>query len=125
MNSNSHKFNKFRVNYKIWLDSSDGVGILGEGKIELLKQIAQKKSLSAAAKVLNISYRKAWGDIKNAEFILGVKLIVRKRGGKYGGTSTLTDDARKIIEAWNNLHEKIDLNTESLIVEFKKFIKEK
>ncbi|NCO55925.1 MAG: ModE family transcriptional regulator [Bacteroidetes bacterium CG02_land_8_20_14_3_00_31_25] len=125
MNSISHKFNKFRVNYKIWLEGSDGNGILGEGKIVLLKQIAQNKSLSAASKVLNISYRKAWGDIKNAEFILGVKLIFRKRGGKCGGTSTLTDDAKKIIKAWNELHEKIDLNTESLIVEFKKFIKEK
>ncbi len=125
MRSNSHKFNKFRVNYKIWLDSSDGIGILGEGKIELLKQIAQTNSLSAAANILKISYRKAWGDIKNAEFMLGIKLIVRKRGGKCGGTSTLTDDARKIIEAWDKLHNNIDTNIESLIIEFKKFIKDK
>lgn len=125
MNSISHKFNKFRVNYKIWLDNSDGNGILGEGKIELLKQIDKTNSLSAAASMLKISYRKAWGDIKNAELMLGIKLIIRKRGGESGGTSVLTNDSKKIIKAWDNLHKKIDLNAANLIVEFKKFIKEK
>lgn len=125
MLQSSHKFNKFRVNYKIWLNDSNGNGIIGEGKIKLLKQIAQRKSLSAAAIFLNISYRKAWGDIKNAENILGVKLIERRRGGENGGASALTAEAKKIIEAWEKLHKKIDANTESLIIEFKKFIKEK
>ncbi len=123
MNNNIHKYNKFRVNYKIWLDNIDGTGILGEGKVELLKQIDKTKSLSAAANILKISYRKAWGDIKNAEQMLGINLIIRKRGGEFGGASELTEDCVKIIEAWDNLHKKIDLNTESLIVEFKKFIK--
>jgi molybdate transport system regulatory protein len=118
-----HKFNNFKVDYKIWLDSDQGIGILGEGKIQLLKEIGNSGSLVAAANSLNISYRKAWGDIRNAEQRLGVKLIDRKRGGECGGTSTLTEDANRIIEAWNKLHSKFDAAIEESIVDFKRFIK--
>lgn len=121
----SEKLNNFRVEYKIWLDDATGEGILGEGKIALLKQIEKTNSLVAAANELKVSYRKAWGDIKNAEKLLGIQLIDRKRGGDCGGTSTLTDDAKKIVEAWDKLHEKVDLAVEDIIVEFKKFIKNK
>lgn len=120
-----HKFNNFRVDYKIWLDNDRGIGILGEGKIDLLKEIKNTGSLVAAANSLNISYRKAWGDIRNAENLLGVKLIDRKRGGECGGTSTLTVDAQRIIEAWEKLHSKFDRAIEESIIDFKRFIKSK
>lgn len=120
-----HKFNNFKVDYKIWLDNDQNVGILGEGKIELLKEIHKSNSLVAAANALNISYRKAWGDIKNAEKLLEVQLIDRKRGGECGGTSTLTSDAVRIIEAWDKLHAKFDKAIEESIVDFKRFIKAK
>jgi len=125
MTSHNHKFNNFRVDYKIWLDNSKDEGILGKGKIELLKQIDKTGSMMAAANKLKISYRKAWGDIKNAELLLGVQLIKRKRGGTAGGNSSLTKDAAKIIKAWNKLHTKVDNAIEDIIIEFKKFIKEK
>ncbi|MBI5538955.1 MAG: LysR family transcriptional regulator [Bacteroidia bacterium] len=121
----SHKLNNFRVEYKIWLDDATGEGILGEGKIALLKHIEKTNSLVAAASELKVSYRKAWGDIKNAESLLGIQLIDRKRGGDCGGTSTLTDEAKKIVEAWDKLHQKVDIAVEDIIVEFKKFIKNK
>lgn len=125
MSSHKHKLNNFRVDYKIWLNSEKGIGILGEGKIELLRQIEKTGSLVAASNILNVSYRKAWGDIKNAESLLGIQLIDRKRGGESGGSSTLTTDAKKILDAWDNLHVKVDQSIEEIIIEFKKFIKSK
>lgn len=125
MNTPKHKFSNFRVGYKIWLNNEEGVGILGEGIIELLRQIEKTGSLVAASNIQEVSYRKAWGDIKNAEALLGVQLIDRKRGGECGGTSTLTLDAKRIIEAWDKLHSKFDQSIEDMIIEFKKFIKSK
>ena len=113
------------MDYKIWLDNDQNMGILGEGKIQLLKEVHKSNSLVAAANTLNISYRKAWGDVKNAEKLLEVQLIDRKRGGECGGTSTLTEDAKRIIEAWDNLHTKFDKAIEESIVDFKRFIKSK
>lgn len=118
-----HRFNNFRVDYKIWLDTDKGKGILGEGKIELLRQINKTGSLASASAGLKISYRKAWEDIKNAEALLGVQLVIRKRGGGKGGTSELTEDAIRIISAWDKLHTNIDVSVKDIIKDFKKFIK--
>ena len=35
------------------------------------------------------------------------------------------EEAKKIVEAWDNLHKKVDIAVEDIIVEFKKFIKNK
>jgi len=125
MKTSKHKFSNFRVDYKIWLENQEGEGILGEGMIELLRQIEKTGSLVAASNAQDISYRKAWGDIKNAELLLGVQLIDRKRGGESGGASTLTFDSIRIIEAWDKLHLKFDQSIEEMIIEFKRFIKSK
>jgi molybdate transport system regulatory protein len=125
METPKHKFSNFWVGYKIWLDNEQGEGILGEGIIELLRQIDKTSSLVAASNTQHVSYRKAWGDIKKAESMLSVQLIDRKRGGECGGTSTLTPDAIRIIEAWDKLHRKFDQSIEEMIVEFKRFIKNK
>ena len=70
---------------KLWLSSSDDEGIFGDGKWRLLRAIERESSLSAAAKALHISYRKAWGDLKKAEECLGIKFIEKHRGGDHGG----------------------------------------
>jgi molybdate transport system regulatory protein len=72
---------------------------------------------------LNISYRKAWGDLKNAEEFLGYKLLEKQRGGKSGGTSVLTDKAHKLIEAYEALQQTFDEKIETAFQEFKKKIK--
>ena len=37
-----------------------GAGRIGPGKIELLRQIRACRSISAAARAMNMSYRRAW-----------------------------------------------------------------
>ena len=96
------------LNYKLWLSSKEGEGIMGDGKWLLLKTIEKNGSLKLASEILGISYRKAWGDIKKAENLLGFKLIEKFRGGKDGGKSILTSDGSKII----NAYEKLNLDIE-------------
>jgi molybdate transport repressor ModE-like protein len=96
------------VHYKIWLESALGEGIMGDGKWLLLQTIDEKGSLSAAASSLGISYRKAWGDIKKAETLLGSALINKQRGGALGGASTLTEFGAQWLNLYKAFHSKMN-----------------
>jgi len=115
------KPSKFEIflNYKLWLSSVTGEGIIEEDRYRLLQLVKEKGSLMAAANEMKISYRKAWGDLKKAEELLGYELIIRQRGGKDGGQSQLTPKAIKLLEAYNVLHTKMDDAVEEAYEEFK------
>ncbi len=120
-NKDSHQ--KVLLNYKVWLSSITGNGIVGETEYSLLKHIVKSQSLKAASDDLGISYRKAWGDLKKAEELLGYQLLDRKRGGKSGGTSEVTDRAIKLIEAYEALQQTFDEKVENAFNEFRDKIK--
>ena len=107
------------MNYKLWLSSITGNGKIGEETYNILNLIDQRASLKAAAEELNISYRKAWGNINEAEKILGYDLTEKSRGGKDGGQSVLTDQGKKLLEAYQSLHKKFDDTFEEAFTEFK------
>ena len=112
------------IQYKLWLQSISGEGIIGEGKIRLLQKIAELGSLSAAAEVLGMSYRKAWGDIRKAEKLLGYPLTEKHRGGRDGGSSVLTPRAIRLLEAYNALKMDFSRNLDEAVTEFKRRISE-
>lgn len=103
----SKYFNIF-LNYHFWLSAKDKTKILGEKLINLLKDIEKEGSIQAAAKKNNVSYRKAWGDIKKAEEILKFCITETKRGGKDGGKTTLTTDGKNMLIAFDELEEEFD-----------------
>jgi molybdate transport system regulatory protein len=107
------------LNYKLWLSSVTGEGIMEENLYKLIQVIKEKGSLKAAADEMKVSYRKAWGDLKKAESLLGYELIDRQRGGKSGGHSQLTGKAIKLLEAYEMLHTKMDDAVEKAYEEFK------
>jgi molybdate transport system regulatory protein len=108
------------LNYKMWLSSMSGEGIISEDIYTLLTGIRERGSLRAAATDAGISYRKAWGDLKEAESLLGYQLTEKTRGGKEGGQSTLTPAAHKLLEAYAALQHKLDDAVEQAYQELKK-----
>ncbi|MCD6347080.1 MAG: LysR family transcriptional regulator, partial [Bacteroidales bacterium] len=76
--------------------------------VRLLQLIQQEGSLKRAAGKLGHSYRKAWGDLREAEKFLGFRLIAATRGGKDGGTTSLTDDGKDLVQAFLELHMQFD-----------------
>jgi molybdate transport repressor ModE-like protein len=73
-----------RPKYKFWLETDDGY-VFGEGTFELLEGIREKGSLTASAQDLHMSYRHAWGIIKQMEKNLGQTVLITYKGGKHGG----------------------------------------
>ncbi len=92
-------------NFRLWIYSETRKGVFGDGKARLLKEIARSGSLRGAADSLGISYRKAWGDLKKAEACMNRALIERTRGGKGGGRMALTEEGRKVLEAFERFRE--------------------
>lgn len=70
-----------RVRMNLWLETDDGM-LFGLGRAQLLELIEKLGSLNKAAKELGMSYRAAWGRIKNTEEVLGEALVEKSRGRK-------------------------------------------
>lgn len=104
---------------KLWL-SLAGEGVFGHGKWQLLDAIYQKGSLSAAAESLGISYRKAWGDLRKAESLLGIRFLERRRGGSDGGTSALTPDGKQWWKEYARFQAEVEQDVAKAFVRWQK-----
>jgi molybdate transport repressor ModE-like protein len=104
----SSQLDNLRLNYKIWLESDDSKGILGDKKCELLKAIDETGSLNDAMKKLNLTYRKTWENLRKIERELGFALIKPTRGGADGGNTVLTAEAKILIQAFDRFHAEYD-----------------
>ena len=93
---------------KVWLSSPQVEGAFGDGKWRLLQAIKEEGSLRAATDKLSISYRKGWGDLKKAEKSFEVKLLEKRRGGRDGGETVLTQTGEDILAAYKQFRNDIE-----------------
>ncbi len=70
---------------------------LGPGKVQLLEAVDEHGSISAAARSMDMSYRRAWLLIDSLQRIFRDPVIQTTLGGRGGGTATLTPFGRTIV----------------------------
>jgi molybdate transport system regulatory protein len=104
----SSRIDNLHLNYKIWLETSANIGVLGDKKCELLRAIDETGSLNDAMKKLGLTYRKTWDNLRKIEQELGFPLIKPTRGGAEGGNTVLTLEAKIIIAAFEKFHQEYD-----------------
>jgi molybdenum ABC transporter molybdate-binding protein len=97
---------EWTVGVRVWVDR-DGRAVLGEGRAELLEAIGRQRSITAAAKSVGISYRKAWSMIQEINRAAGQPLVESAVGGVKGGGAELTDQGRFAIEVYQQLHQAL------------------
>lgn len=90
----------------------------GEGPYRLLKQVEETGSLHAASFALGMAYSKATNLLKNAEKSLGIPLTVRKIGGKSGGGSVLTEEARDFLNRYEEYKKECLTHNEKLFAKY-------
>lgn len=95
-----------RIKSKLWLEIGRRP-VFGKGRMSLLEGIDRYGSINRAAKHVNISYRKAWGYIKTMEERFEVKLVQRQTGGRNGGGTTLTEEAREFMRKFEELEHGV------------------
>ena len=94
------------IRSKIWIERSGEV-VLSEWRVELLEAIDANGSLSRAAEALNIPYRTAWERIRATEGEVGFRLLDSESGGRDGGGSSLTAEARDLCRRFRRVSSGI------------------
>ncbi len=72
-------------------------GAVGPGKISLLQLIEREGSISAAARCMGMSFRRAWHLIDTLNAALGRPVVATEIGGSRGGGARLTDFGRELV----------------------------
>ncbi len=93
---------------KIWIEK-DGALALSGYRVRLLKHIAETGSLAEAARRMGLSYRRAWGKIREIETNLGVRLVDSEVGGPGGGSTRLTPTGERVV----SLYEQFEASAEA------------
>lgn len=117
------KYSNLNLHYSIWMTAESGESVISDERLQLLINIHQEGSLMAASEKMGVSYRKAWGDLRSTEALLGFPLIEKHRGGKDGGTTVLTEEGVKLIEAYVSFKKEFQEAVNPVIIRFKKTIK--
>ena len=78
---------------------------IGPGKIALLEAIARTGSLTAAAKELDMSYRRAWMLLDELNGSLRQPAVESAKGGQFGGGSALTEVGLELIDLYRRVDQ--------------------
>lgn len=79
---------------------------LGPGKAALLEALGRTGSISAAARSLGMSYRRAWSLIDSANRHFRGDLVTTATGGRGGGGARLTELGADALRRYRLIEEK-------------------
>ncbi|RYF47954.1 MAG: LysR family transcriptional regulator [Cytophagaceae bacterium] len=95
-----------RINGRVWLETtSEGETerFLGIGRMELLGHIQQTGSINKAAKVMSMSYKRAWELVQSMNKLADVPLVATQTGGSTGGGAVVTAEGEKYLAQYQAL----------------------
>lgn len=96
---------QYKVTGTLWIEC-EGERFFGPGRVELLEHIETTGSINKAAKLMGMSYKKAWQMI-NALNTQGIKpFVITQAGGEKGGGSVVTPEAKELIAYHKQLRKR-------------------
>ncbi len=110
------KPSRFKVKTKIIL--GDEMDFFGPGVSRLLHKIDECGSIASAAEEMEMSYSKAWNMLRKAEAGIGFPLILRRKGGKAGGSSMLTEEGREFVGLYDEMQKEIRFLSDGLLEKY-------
>ncbi|MDL0088530.1 winged helix-turn-helix domain-containing protein [Campylobacter gastrosuis] len=102
------KGKKMVIKTKTWIENSDGELLFGKGKTEVLETIAETGSISKAAEILGMNYKKCWNHLQILSKNMGEELVISKTGGGGSAGTTLNPRAYELINAYKQLQRDIE-----------------
>jgi molybdate transport system regulatory protein len=93
-----------QVNFRMRVRKGETVA-LGPGKVALLEAVREHGSISAAARSLGMSYRRAWMLLDELNRSLKSPATVSEQGGPSGGGCTVTPVGEHIIRLYRDIED--------------------
>ncbi len=79
---------------------------IGPGKADLLAAVDETGSISAAARSMGMSYKKAWYLIDTMNRCFREALVVASRGGSEHGGAQLTPMGRRVLDLYRSIERR-------------------
>src|SRR5215510_12592511 len=92
---------------RVWVTFGEDLKF-GDGRARLLELIDAKGSLKKATLGLEMSYRHAWGYLRDLERAAGFKFVERAPGGGPRSGMRLTGAGRQFIERYRRFRAALD-----------------
>ena len=92
---------------RVWVTFGDDFKF-GDGRARLLALIDEHGSLRGAAEEFEMSYRHAWGYLRELERAAGFKFVERARGGGPRSGMRLTAAGRQFVERYRRFRAGLD-----------------
>jgi molybdate transport system regulatory protein len=86
-------------------------GQFGPGKIRLLQGIAEHRSISAAARAMGMSYRRAWVLVDQMNQTFGAPVAATHTGGSARGGAELTELGAEVVARYCELMDLAEAGT--------------
>jgi molybdate transport system regulatory protein len=84
----------------------DRAPAMGPGKAELIERIARSGSISAAARDMRMSYRRAWQLVEALNAANREPVVLTAVGGQRGGGATVTAFGRRLAAQFRAMEDK-------------------
>jgi molybdate transport system regulatory protein len=96
-----------RPKLKVWVIFDDKVKF-GQGRAELLRLIDELGSIKQAVERFEMSYRNAWGYLRDLERAAGFRFLERQPGGSRAAGARLTAEGREFLERYDRFERVLE-----------------
>ena len=97
--------------------------VMGPGKAELIERIGETGSISAAARAMGMSYRRAWQLAEALNGACASPVIATAIGGSRGGGARVTPFGRRLLAAYRAMEAKASAAIEPDLRRFAAFLR--
>jgi molybdate transport system regulatory protein len=93
------------VQFRLRVTQGEDIAV-GPGKVDLLEAIAQTGSITAAARQLGMSYRRAWLLVDTMNRCFKAPVVEAEAGGKRGGGTRLTKSGTEAVRRYRRIEQR-------------------
>ena len=101
-----------QMRIRCWIEV-DGKRFFGPGPAQLLELIQQEGSIAKAAKIMGMSYKKAWDIVTDLNSRGHNPYVISRKGGEKGGGAELTDTGKEVLARYSVILQKLQTTVDS------------
>jgi len=97
---------------------------LGPGKVDLLEAIARSGSISAGARAMGMSYRRAWLLVDTMNRSFHGNLVDTVAGGRGGGGTRVTTLGLEVLGRYRDMEKKAEASVSEEVAAFAELLRD-